>query len=115
MPGFVVSYLGYLAAWEISQAVVWQTKGRVHTNVSHDAGNDDLGAVGGLDGGAEVGIVPGVDLALALDERRVGVHVADLLGDGAVGACRRGGVSHTLERGQSHRGSETYRSQQSWS
>ncbi len=64
----------------------------VRTDVGHDAGDDDLGAAGGLDGGAEVGVVPGVDLALALDERRAGVHVADLLGDEAVGAVLgRGG------------------------
>lgn len=43
--------------------------------------------VGGADGVAEVGVVPGVDLAVALDQGRGGVHVEDLLGEGAVGTC----------------------------
>lgn len=55
------------------------------TDVRDDARHDDLRLVGGADGGAELGVVPGVDLALALDERRVGVHVEDLLGQRPVG------------------------------
>lgn len=61
------------------------------TNVGHDSGDDDLRLVGGFDGGAEVGVVPGVDLALALDKGRLGIHVEDLLGERAVGALRRAG------------------------
>lgn len=47
-------------------------------DVGGDAGEDDLGLVGGADGVAELFAVPGVDLALALDEGRLGVHLADL-------------------------------------
>lgn len=58
------------------------------TDVSDDAGHDDLGFVGRPDGVAEVGVVPGIDLALPLDERRVRIHVEDFLWQGAVGTYR---------------------------
>lgn len=45
------------------------------TDVGHDARHDDLRLVCGADGVAELSVVPGVDFALALDERRVWVHV----------------------------------------
>lgn len=57
------------------------------TDVGDYTGHDDLRLVGGPDGVAELGVVPGVDLALALDQRCVGIHVEYLLGQRAVGAC----------------------------
>ncbi len=65
------------------------------TYISHDAREDDLLLSGGLNSGAEVAVVPRVDLAGALDERRVGVHVGDLLGERAVGACRNASAGWT--------------------
>lgn len=59
------------------------------TRLRDNAGEDDLGLAGGLDGGAELLIVPGVDLALALDERRIRVHVENFPRQGAVGAWTR--------------------------
>lgn len=56
------------------------------TNFGNDTGDDELLLAGGLDGGAEVGVVPGVDFTLATDEGGVGVHVGDLLQQQAVGA-----------------------------
>jgi hypothetical protein len=64
----------------------WVSPQSVHTNIGHNAGNDDLGAVGGLDGVTELLIVPRIDLALTLNERGVRVHLEDLLGQDAVGA-----------------------------
>jgi hypothetical protein len=81
-------------------------------DVGCDAGDDDLGLVGGFDSGAEFGIVPGavwwlvcdtvscndedwgcvLDLSMAHNERRVGVKSEHLFGEGAVGALlSRGG------------------------
>ena len=60
-------------------------------DVRGDAGEDDLGFIGGADGGAEIGIVPGVDFAVAADERGGGVHGGDFLGEGPVGARFGGG------------------------
>lgn len=45
------------------------------TDVGNNARHNDLRLVGGADGRTEVGVVPGVDLTLALDQRGVGVHV----------------------------------------
>jgi hypothetical protein len=59
------------------------------TRIRDNAGNDDLGLAGGLDGFAEVLIVPSVDLALALDERRIRIHLEDFVWQGAVGAWAR--------------------------
>lgn len=53
--------------------------GWVTTYVGGDARENDLLLASGLDSGAEVGVVPGVDLALAVDEGGVGVHLDDLL------------------------------------
>lgn len=61
------------------------------TDFSDDTGYNQLFLAGGLDGGAEFGIVPGVDLALAVDESRVGVHVHDFLEHETVGAGVGGG------------------------
>ena len=61
----------------------------VRTNVSSDAGQDNLALARRLDGSAEVGVVPGVDLAVAADQRRVGIHAGDFLGEQAVGAGLR--------------------------
>lgn len=55
-------------------------------DVGRDAGNDDLLLLGGLDSVAELLVVPGVDLAVSLDERRAGVHLQDLVGEGTIGA-----------------------------
>ena len=56
------------------------------TDVGRDAGHDDLLLARRLDRGAEVGVVPRVDFALASDVRCVWVHFGDLFWEGAVGA-----------------------------
>lgn len=61
-------------------------EGLVRTDVRGDAGEDDLAFVRCDDGGSEVGVVPGVDFAVALDEWSVGIQVQDLLGERAVGS-----------------------------
>lgn len=64
-----------------------QTQSQEHgADLGHDPAEDDLLAAGGLDGGAEFRVVPGVDLAVAFDQRRVRVHLGDFLGEGPVGA-----------------------------
>lgn len=60
------------------------------TNFGNDTGDDELLLAGGLDGGAEVGVVPGVDFTLATDESGIGVHVGNLLEEKAVGTLVRG-------------------------
>lgn len=60
-------------------------------DVRGDAGEDDLGFILGADGGAEVGVVPGVDFAVAADQGRGRVEGGDLLGEEAVGARFGGG------------------------
>ena len=62
--------------------------GQKLTNVGRYACHDDLLLAGGLNGGTEIGIVPGIDFALALDEGRVGVHFQDLFGEGPVRSWR---------------------------
>ena len=47
--------------------------------------------IGGADGGAEIGVVPGVDFAVAADERGGRVHGGDFFGEGAVGSRFGGG------------------------
>jgi len=47
----------------------------VLTNFCYDSGQDDLGLSGRLDGGAEIGIIPCVDFALAVDEWGSGMHL----------------------------------------
>jgi hypothetical protein len=64
------------------------------TNFGDDTGNDQLLLASGLDSGAEIGVVPGVDLTLATDEGGVGVHVGDLLQHQAVGALVRRAGQH---------------------
>lgn len=59
------------------------------TDVGDYTGHDDLRLVGSPDCVAELGVVPGVDLTLALDQGCVGIHVENLLGQRAVGACCR--------------------------
>lgn len=56
------------------------------TYVGDDAADDDLLLAGGLHGGAEVGVVHGVDLAISADDGDVGIHLNDLREEGAVGA-----------------------------
>ena len=55
------------------------------SHVGGDASDDDLFLPGGFDGGAEVGVIPGVDLSGSFDDGCVGVHVRNLLGQGPVG------------------------------
>ena len=56
------------------------------TYVCGDTRKDDLGLVGCLDCRLEVGVVPGVDFTLTLDERRIWVERQDLRRKGAVGS-----------------------------
>jgi hypothetical protein len=58
------------------------------TYVSGDTGDDDLLLAGGLDGGTEVGVVPGVDLALSMNDGVVGVQFSDLREERTVGAWK---------------------------
>lgn len=60
--------------------------GLVRTDVRGDAGEDDLAFVRCDDGGSELGVVPCVYFAVALDEWSVGVQVQNLLGERAVGS-----------------------------
>lgn len=63
-----------------------ETQGQKHgAHFRHDTTQDNLFPAGGLDGGAEVRVVPRVDLTVAADEGRVGVHLGDFLGEGTVG------------------------------
>lgn len=55
------------------------------TNVGGDASQDDLLLACGFYSGAEVGVVPGIDFALALDVRRIGIHLGYLLWKGTIG------------------------------
>ena len=50
-------------------------RGGVYTNFRHDARDDDLAFPCGLDGGAEIGVVPRVDLALAMDKWGCRMHL----------------------------------------
>lgn len=61
------------------------------TNFSHDTSDDKLLLASSLDGLAELGVVPGVDLTLTTDGGDIGVHISDLLEHEAVGALVRGG------------------------
>ena len=47
------------------------------TNIRHDACHDDLLPARRPHGGAEIGIIPRIDLPLAFDQRHVGIHLAD--------------------------------------
>jgi len=48
------------------------------TYISGDTADNDLLLAGGLDGSAEIGAVPGVDLTTPTDNGDVGVHFSDL-------------------------------------
>ena len=61
----------------------------VRTNVGSDAGQDNLALARRRDSGAEVGVVPCIDLAVAADQRRVGIHAGDFLREQAVRAGLR--------------------------
>lgn len=56
------------------------------TYISGNTADDDLFLAGGLDGSAEVSIVPGIDLAGPADDGDVGVHLGDLGDERAVGS-----------------------------
>lgn len=60
------------------------------TNFGDDTADNQLLLAGGLDGRAELGIVPGVDLALAMDNGHIGVQIHDLLDHQSVGTSIRG-------------------------
>lgn len=55
------------------------------TNVGCDACKNDLAFTRGLNGISELGIVPGVDFAVAFDVGGIGVELDNFLGEGAVG------------------------------
>ena len=56
------------------------------TDVRGNTSHDDLLLAGILNRLAELRVIPSVNLALALDERRIRVHVKDRLGQRAVGS-----------------------------
>lgn len=56
------------------------------TYIGGDTANDHLVLTGGLHGGTEVGVVPGVDLTTPADDGDIGVHLGNLREEGAVGA-----------------------------
>ena len=60
-------------------------------HIRRDAAEDDLRFVLRLDSVAELGVVPGIAFAVAADQRGVGVHADDFLGEEAVGAALGGG------------------------
>lgn len=56
-------------------------------DVGGDTSEDDLGLAVAADNVSELLVVPGIDLALALDKGGVGVHVDHFLHERTVGAC----------------------------
>lgn len=54
------------------------------TNIRHNTTDDNLTPIGGLDGSLELGIIPSADLALSLDQRRIGVQFQNLFWQWAV-------------------------------
>ena len=56
------------------------------THVSGDTADDDLLLAGGLNGGTEVTVVPGVDLTTPANDSDVGVHLSNLGEERTVGA-----------------------------
>ena len=56
------------------------------TDVRGNSSHDDLLLASILNRIAELRVIPSVDFALALDERRIRVHVKDRLGQRAVGS-----------------------------
>lgn len=61
------------------------------TNIRDNTTNDNLTPIGGLDGSLELGIIPSADLALSLDQRRIGVQFENLLWQRAVGTLLAAG------------------------
>jgi hypothetical protein len=57
------------------------------TYISRDTGNYDLRLASFLYGSLEIWIVPCIDFTVTLDERRVRVHVDDLLGKRTIRTC----------------------------
>ena len=65
------------------------------TDICGNTADDDLLLAGGLDGSAEVGVVPGVDLTVSANDGVVGVQFSDLREERTVGAWRvLRGLSH---------------------
>ena len=56
------------------------------TDVCRNTSHNHLLLARSLDRLAELRVIPSVDLALALDERRIGVHIKNRLGQRAVGS-----------------------------
>lgn len=56
------------------------------TDVGHDAADDDLRLVGSDDGLPEVRVVPRVDLAKTLDQRRIGIPLEKFVRQRSVGS-----------------------------
>jgi hypothetical protein len=56
------------------------------TDVRGNASHDNLLLASILDRLAELRVIPGIDLALTLDERRIRVHIKNRLGQRAVGS-----------------------------
>lgn len=54
------------------------------TDICDNPTHDNLRLISSLNGRTKVLIIPRVDFSLAADERRIRVHVEDLLRDGAV-------------------------------
>lgn len=63
------------------------------TNFSDNTADNQLFLASGLDGRAELGIVPGVDLALAMNNGHIGVQIHDFLDRQSIGT-RVGGSGH---------------------
>lgn len=66
------------------------------TYIGGDAANDDLTLASGLDGSAEVSIVPGVNLTAPADDGDVRVHGSDLREERAVGTLNTQGNGRSV-------------------
>jgi hypothetical protein len=62
------------------------------TYFSDKTADDNLLLARGLDGGTEVGVVPGVDLTIPADDGDVGVHFSNLREQRTIGAWNTRGV-----------------------
>lgn len=58
------------------------------TDFGHDTSQDDLSLARGFDRGTELGVVPGIGLAVASDVGGIGVHVRDLFWQWSIGSWR---------------------------
>jgi hypothetical protein len=56
-----------------------------NTNIGGDTGDENLLLSSGLDSISKVGVVPSIDLAVAFDKGRIGVHFQNLLRERTVG------------------------------